>query len=1302
MLGGTLAYSGTSQGATNVGTYVITPEGLTSDNYDITFENGQLSVTKADLTVTAIDDSKVYDGLAYSGGNGVTYDGFVNGETEAVLGGTLAYSGTSQGATNVGTYVITPEGLTSDNYDITFENGQLSVTKADLTVTAIDDSKVYDGLAYSGGNGVTYDGFVNGETEAVLGGTLAYSGTSQGATNVGTYVITPEGLTSDNYDITFENGQLSVTKADLTVTAIDDSKVYDGLAYSGGNGVTYDGFVNGETEAVLGGTLAYSGTSQGATNVGTYVITPEGLTSDNYDITFENGQLSVTKADLTVTAIDDSKVYDGLAYSGGNSVTYDGFVNGETEAVLGGTLAYSGTSQGATNVGTYVITPEGLTSDNYDITFENGQLSVTKADLTVTAIDDSKVYDGLAYSGGNGVTYDGFVNGETEAVLGGTLAYSGTSQGATNVGTYVITPEGLTSDNYDITFENGQLSVTKADLTVTAIDDSKVYDGLAYSGGNGVTYDGFVNGETEAVLGGTLAYSGTSQGATNVGTYVITPEGLTSDNYDITFENGQLSVTKADLTVTAIDDSKVYDGLAYSGGNGVTYDGFVNGETEAVLGGTLAYSGTSQGATNVGTYVITPEGLTSDNYDITFENGQLSVTKADLTVTAIDDSKVYDGLAYSGGNGVTYDGFVNGETEAVLGGTLAYSGTSQGATNVGTYVITPEGLTSDNYDITFENGQLSVTKADLTVTAIDDSKVYDGLAYSGGNGVTYDGFVNGETEAVLGGTLAYSGTSQGATNVGTYVITPEGLTSDNYDITFENGQLSVTKADLTVTAIDDSKVYDGLAYSGGNGVTYDGFVNGETEAVLGGTLAYSGTSQGATNVGTYVITPEGLTSDNYDITFENGQLSVTKADLTVTAIDDSKYCGQLNPKFTVSYDGFVNGENESVLGGTLAFTTAADVYSTGANYSVTPSGLTSGNYTITFEDGTLTILVVSIDASASSNPVALGSNATLSATVVDENSNPIEGVLVTFSLDDVVASTATTNANGIATLPSVSVPEVHVYKVTAVAGGGCSESVAYLPVYDPTAGFVTGGGWIWSPAGAYAANESLEGKANFGFVAKYKKGKAAIPEVDGNTEFQFKAGNLNFKSQFHESGSLVISGGKATYRGEGTINGEGSYKFTLVAFDGDWNDGSDPDRFRIKIWGNNGIVYDNAMGTDDNSDDATELGGGSIVIHEVKSNGKNKSGFIEPEFEYANLNVYPNPFTDRVQFEFVSPEPVNARIDVYDMTGRMVKTVFEGPVEGGVNYNAVFKPQSEISGFYLYRMTLGEAVYNGKLIYNKK
>ena len=143
------------------------------------------------------------------------------------------------------------------------------------------------------------------------------------------------------------------------------------------------------------------------------------------------------------------------------------------------------------------------------------------------------------------------------------------------------------------------------------------------------------------------------------------------------------------------------------------------------------------------------------------------------------------------------------------------------------------------------------------------AKTYDGLAYGGGNGVSYTGFVNGESNAVLGGTLGYSGTSQGAVNAGSYVITPGGLTSSNYAISFVNGALTVNKAALTITANDDAKTYDGLAYNGGNGVSYTGLVNGESNAVLGGTLGYSGTSQGAVNAGSYVITPGGLTSSNY-------------------------------------------------------------------------------------------------------------------------------------------------------------------------------------------------------------------------------------------------------------------------------------------------------------------------------------------------------------------------------------------------------------------------------------------------------
>jgi hypothetical protein len=160
-----------------------------------------------------------------------------------------------------------------------------------------------------------------------------------------------------------------------------------------------------------------------------------------------------------------------------------------------------------------------------------------------------------------------------------------------------------------------------------------------------------------------------------------------------------------------------------------------------------------------------------------------------------------------------------------------------------------------------------------------------------------------------------------------------------------------------------------------------------------------------------------------------------------------------------------------------------------------------------------------------------------------------------------------------------------VYTVTVTVSDGYNTDTAvyeFVVVYDPNGGFVTGGGWIDSPAGAYTADPSLAGKATFGFVAKYQKG-ANVPV--GNAEFQFRAGSLNFKSTSYEW--LVVAGSKAQFKGIGTINGEGSYKFMITADDGS------PDTFRIKIWyeesGVEYVVYDNGS--------QQALGGGSIVVH---------------------------------------------------------------------------------------------------------
>lgn len=172
--------------------------------------------------------------------------------------------------------------------------------------------------------------------------------------------------------------------------------------------------------------------------------------------------------------------------------------------------------------------------------------------------------------------------------------------------------------------------------------------------------------------------------------------------------------------------------------------------------------------------------------------------------------------------------------------------------------------------------------------------------------------------------------------------------------------------------------------------------------------------------------------------------------------------------------------------------------------------------------------------------------------------------------------------------------------------GGVGEALfSYVVVYDPSAGFVTGGGWIDSPTGAYIANATLTGRANFGFEAKYQKG-ATIPT--GQTEFQFQRAGLNFHSTSYDW--LVVSGAKATYKGTGTINGSGRYGFLLSVIDGQVSGGQGSDKFRLKIWNKDqgdALVYDNQMACGDNTETAdpcTVNGGGSIVIH---AGGKGKS-----------------------------------------------------------------------------------------------
>jgi len=167
---------------------------------------------------------------------------------------------------------------------------------------------------------------------------------------------------------------------------------------------------------------------------------------------------------------------------------------------------------------------------------------------------------------------------------------------------------------------------------------------------------------------------------------------------------------------------------------------------------------------------------------------------------------------------------------------------------------------------------------------------------------------------------------------------------------------------------------------------------------------------------------------------------------------------------------------------------------------------------------------------------------------------------------------------------------IHALGLTVTDSDGdiCQQTFEYVVVYDPEGGFVTGGGWIDSPEGACELDLSLTGKANFGFVAKYKNG-ASTP--DGSTEFQFKAGDLNFRSSSYDWLVVNQNDSNAQFKGAGTINGMGDFRFMLWA--GDHDSG---DTFRIKIWeqvgGVEDVVYDNGF--------EEAISGGSIVVHTGK------------------------------------------------------------------------------------------------------
>jgi hypothetical protein len=248
---------------------------------------------------------------------------------------------------------------------------------------------------------------------------------------------------------------------------------------------------------------------------------------------------------------------------------------------------------------------------------------------------------------------------------------------------------------------------------------------------------------------------------------------------------------------------------------------------------------------------------------------------------------------------------------------------------------------------------------------------------------------------------------------------------------------------------------------------------------------------------------------------------------------------------------------------------------------------------------------------------------------------------------------------------------------------------AMVVVYDPNAGFVTGGGWMTSPAGALVDSPALTGKVNFGFVSKYKKG-FTVPT--GETQFTLKFTSFEFNGLSYDW--LLVTKPKAQCRGTGTINGSGSYGFLLTVLDGDLVAGGGSDRLRMKIWNTAGgqVVYDNQLGAPDSTTPAAQIGGGNIVIHTLMGGGGGgnvpSAGLTLP-LDFGLHQNYPNPVRAETRIAFDLPENSEAHLTIFDLQGRVVAELVNDVLPAG-RYSATWdlgRRAGEVNqpGVFFYR-----------------
>ena len=445
----------------------------------------------------------------------------------------------------------------------------------------------------------------------------------------------------------------------------------------------------------------------------------------------------------------------------------------------------------------------------------------------------------------------------------------------------------------------------------------------------------------------------------DAGTFTVTVT-ATKDGYTAASKEVIFTVEKKDVTITAKNQTIDYPGGVSDidrGTDQVTASGLVNGDVLSEI--ELNVSKASMTITASNAVIKNGNRDVNKNYNISYAPGTLSfsnVPQEDFAITGQPKTVTYGDTFTLNTTGGSTTGAVTWTAEGAAKVDQEGNVTITGA---GDFTIKATKAGDDTYAEATATYQAAAQKKALTIAANDATIAFNAAAPA------YTASVTGAMpadETAIAGAYTLSCNYAPGDAVGDYTITvTANLTPDltaKYDLTTTNGTLHVTKTAAEVTAAPTAKT--NLVYTG----TAQALVTPGT--ATGGIMVYSLNGQDyddavptGTNAGDYTVwykvEGDGNHSDTAPVEID---VSIDKANLTVKADDKRIYEGSPAPTYTASYSGFVNNETKDVLSGKLAFTCDYTTSSQPGTYDIKPSGLTSDNYAITFQNGTLTVVAV--------------------------------------------------------------------------------------------------------------------------------------------------------------------------------------------------------------------------------------------------------------------------------------------------------------------------------------------------------